>query len=111
VIKNPRAYARQSEQERWQALRCMSVKDSIAIGGALLTSDLMRLAEFLDDDEPLSLAIALRLGSKPVERLPGQWHVGNRSRADERLVGRVPATPVLPRRRYRIGEPVEKLEW
>jgi hypothetical protein len=90
AVEYPDAYARQSEQERRQALRCMSVKDSIAIGGALLTSDLMRLAEFLDDDEPLSLAIALRLGSKPVERLPGQWHVGNRFRADERLVSCVP---------------------
>ena len=68
VIKNPSAYARQSEQERWEALRRMSVQDSIAIGEALLTSELMRLAEFPDDDQPLSLAIALRLGSKPVER-------------------------------------------
>ena len=38
VIKNPRAYAQQSEQERWESLRRMSVQDSIAIGEALLTS-------------------------------------------------------------------------
>jgi hypothetical protein len=68
VIKNPKTFARQSEQERWETLRRMSVQDSIAIGEALLTSELMRLAEFPDDDRPLSLAIALRLGSKPVER-------------------------------------------
>lgn len=63
MIKNPQAYARQSEKERWDALRGMSVAESIAIGEALLTSDLMRLAEFPDDDHPLSLAIAL--GLKP----------------------------------------------
>lgn len=61
MIKNPQAYARQSEQERWDALRGMSVAESIAIGEALLTSDVMRLAEFPDDDHPLSLAIALGL--------------------------------------------------
>ena len=61
VIKNPRAYAQQSEQERWESLRCMSVQDSIAIGEALLTSELMRLAEFPDDDRPRSLAIVLGL--------------------------------------------------
>lgn len=63
MIKNPQAYARHSEKERWDALRGMSVAESIAIGEALLTSDVMRLAEFPDDDHPLSLAIAL--GLKP----------------------------------------------
>jgi hypothetical protein len=76
VIKNPETYTRQSEQERYEALRRMSVKESIAIGEALLTSELMRLAEFPDDDRPLSLAIALRLGSKPVERHPVPDHGG-----------------------------------
>ena len=52
----------------------MSVQDSIAIGEALLTSELMRLAESPDDDRPLSLAIALRLGSKPVERQAAPDH-------------------------------------
>ena len=68
MIRNPEAYTRQSEQERYEALRRMSAKESIAIGEALLTSELMRLAEFPDDDRPLSLAIALRIGTKPVER-------------------------------------------
>lgn len=68
VIKNAAAYARQSQEERWQALRGMSVKESIAIGEALLTSDVMRLATFPDVDRPLSLAIALRIGTQPVER-------------------------------------------
>jgi hypothetical protein len=61
MIRNSQAYARQSEKERWEALRCMSEEESIAIGEALLTSDVMRLAEFPDDDHPLSLAIALGL--------------------------------------------------
>lgn len=63
MIRDPAAYARVSEEERWQALRGMTAEDSIAIGEALLTSDLMRLAVFPDDDHPLSLAIALRIGS------------------------------------------------
>jgi hypothetical protein len=61
MIRNPESYARQSEKERWDALRGMSVAESIAIGESLLTSDVMRLAEFPDDDHPLSLAIALGL--------------------------------------------------
>jgi hypothetical protein len=59
VIKNPAAYRRQSEAEDREALARLSVEDSIAIGEALLTSDLMRLAEFPDDDQPRSLAISL----------------------------------------------------
>ena len=39
----------------------MTAEESIAIGEALLTSDLMRLAQFPDDDHPRSLAIALGL--------------------------------------------------
>lgn len=68
MIKNPQAYARQTEQERWDTLRGMSVEESIAIGEALLTSDVMRLAEFPDDDHPLSLAIALGVTTTAAER-------------------------------------------
>jgi hypothetical protein len=46
----------------------MSVEESIAIGEALLTSDVMRLAEFPDDDHPLSLAIALGVTTTAAER-------------------------------------------
>lgn len=59
MIKNRETYRRESERERWQALRQMSAEESIAIGEALLTSELLRLAEFTDDDHPQSLAIAL----------------------------------------------------
>ena len=41
----------------------MTAGESIAVGEALLTSDLMRLAQFPDDDHPCSLAIALGLRS------------------------------------------------
>lgn len=63
MIKDPQSYRRQSEAERWEALRRMSVEESIALGEALLTSEIMRLAEFSEDDHPRSLAI--RLGIKP----------------------------------------------
>jgi len=63
MIKNQQAYARQSEEEERAALRDMTAEESIAIGEALLTSDLMRLAQFPDDDHPRSLAIALGLRS------------------------------------------------
>ena len=41
----------------------MTPEESIAVGEALLTSEIMNLAVFPDDDEPRSLAIAL--GIKP----------------------------------------------
>lgn len=66
MIKNPEAYRRRSEAERWDALRQLTVEESIAIGEALLTSDVMRLAEFPDDDHPQSLAIALGIEPRVV---------------------------------------------
>lgn len=65
MIKNPDEYQRTAELERWEALRQMSVEESIAVGEALLTSDIMRLAEFPDDDRPQSLAIALGIHPLP----------------------------------------------
>lgn len=65
MIKNPRAYERESEAERWESLRRMSAEDTIALGEAILTSDIMRVAEFPDDDHPCSLAIALGIGRTP----------------------------------------------
>jgi len=61
MIRNREIYARQTERERWDALRGMTVEESIAIGEALLTSAVMQLAEFPNDDSPSSLAIALGL--------------------------------------------------
>ena len=59
MIKDPAAYARLCESERWEALRRMSAEDSIAVGEALLTSEVMDLAVFARDSAPMSLAIAL----------------------------------------------------
>ena len=65
MIRNPKDYQRQEEQERFEALRRLTVDESIAIGEALLTSDLMELAEFPADDHPRSLALALGIAPKP----------------------------------------------
>lgn len=64
VITNIDAYRRESEFERWELLRRMSAEDSIAVGEALLTSEILRLAEFSDDDHPRSLAIALGIAPR-----------------------------------------------
>lgn len=71
MIKNADAYRRRSDAEDRETLACLSVEESIAIGEALLTSDLMRLAEFPDDDQPRSLTIALG-----IERRAGGGHGG-----------------------------------
>lgn len=63
MIHDPEIQRRQADQERWDALRRMTVAESIAVGEALLTSDIMRLAEFPDDDQPRSLAISLGIAS------------------------------------------------
>ena len=54
----------------------MTAEDSIAIGEALLTSDVMRLAEFPDDDHPLSLAIALGIRPTVTETQAVPGHGG-----------------------------------
>jgi hypothetical protein len=66
MIRNPEAYARLSEREERDALRAMSIDESIAVLEALLTSELMDVAVFADDDRPMSLARSLRI---PAERL------------------------------------------
>ena len=59
MIRNPIDYERQADQERWESLRRMTAAESIAVGEALLTSEIMRLAVLPTDDHPRSLAIAL----------------------------------------------------
>jgi len=76
MIKNQQAYARRAEEERWEALRRMTAEESIAIGEALLTSDVMRLAEFPDDDRPVSLAIALGIPPQAASRQAVPDHGG-----------------------------------
>jgi hypothetical protein len=52
----------------------MSAEESIAIGEALLTSDLMNVAVFPDDDHPKSLAIALGIRRTAAARQPVRDH-------------------------------------
>jgi len=66
VIKNTDTYRRESELERWELLRQMSPEESIAIGEALLTSEMLALADFPDDDQPQSLAISLGIAPQAV---------------------------------------------
>lgn len=59
-----------------ETLRRMTAKESIAIGEAILTSELMTLAEFPVADRPQSLALAL--GIPPS-------HARNRQDGSERV--------------------------
>ena len=66
MIKDHDAYARLCEREQWDALRAMSLDESIVVLEALLTSELMDIAVFADDDHPMTLARSLQI---PPERL------------------------------------------
>ncbi len=68
VIKDREAYERLCERERWDALRAMSLDDSIRVLEALLTSELMDVAVFADDDHPMTLARSLRIPAGRLRR-------------------------------------------
>ena len=59
-------------------MRRMTPEESIAVGEALLTSEIMSLAVFPDDDEPRSLAIAL--GIEPRDARSRSGGVGGAER-------------------------------
>jgi hypothetical protein len=63
MITDRAAYERWCEAERWERLQRMSIDDSIALGEALLTSELMEHVT-ATVDAPLSLAIALGLAAR-----------------------------------------------
>jgi hypothetical protein len=65
MITDRHAYARLCEREQWDRLARMSVEESIAVGEALLTSELMALAVFPERERPRSLAIALGIATAP----------------------------------------------
>jgi hypothetical protein len=65
MIRNPKLFSQQAEQDRWNDLRHMTATESIAVGEALLTSEIMMLAEFADDDDPRSLALSLGIPPDP----------------------------------------------
>ncbi|MBM4021621.1 MAG: hypothetical protein FJ284_05140 [Planctomycetes bacterium] len=58
MIKDLEAYRRQSDRDRWESLARMTPEESIAVGEAVLTSEIMRLAVFPDDVQPRSVAVA-----------------------------------------------------
>lgn len=72
MIRNTALFADQAERDRWDRLRRMSAAESIAIGEALLTSELMLLAEFSDDDHPQSLAVSLGISPQRLNRGSGE---------------------------------------
>ena len=59
VIKKIGAYRRRAERQRWQALRRLRPEDSIAIGEALLTSEIMAFAKSIKRARTKCLAVAL----------------------------------------------------
>ena len=63
MITNPWDYEQLCESERWAALQAATPEETIALGEALSTSELMDLAVFADDDAPMSLVIALGVAS------------------------------------------------
>lgn len=71
MITDLRAYERLCERERWEELRRMSPQQSIAVGEALLRSELMRLSVFPAGEEPLGLAISLRRAAAARGRIGG----------------------------------------
>lgn len=71
MIRNVDTYRRESERDRWESLRRMTPEESIAVGEALLTSEIMSLAVFPDDDEPRSLAIALGIETRDARSRSG----------------------------------------
>jgi hypothetical protein len=68
MIRNEISCRRQAEAESRAAVRRLSAAESIAIGEALLTSDIMRLAVFPYHDRPRSLAIALGIDARTAAR-------------------------------------------
>jgi hypothetical protein len=64
MIKNIDRYRRRSERQRWKALQEMSPEESIALGEALLTSEIMALADFRRRRRPKSLAASLGIRAK-----------------------------------------------
>ena len=72
MIRNRALFADQVERDRWDRLQRMSPAESIAIGEALLTSEIMLLAEFSDDDHPQSLSVSLGISPQRVIRGSGE---------------------------------------
>lgn len=59
MIRNLALNEKIRDAEYWQTLSRMTIDESIRLGEQLLTSQLMEIAEFSDDDHPMSLARSL----------------------------------------------------
>ena len=59
MIRDLKAYRELRENEYWNTLAQQSVAESIAVGEALLTSEIMETTVFPDDDHPMTLARSL----------------------------------------------------
>jgi hypothetical protein len=70
MITNAGVYRSRDDAERLQALRNMTPEESIAVGEALLTSEIMEHADFADDDRPMCLAVALGIRRRYAEIRP-----------------------------------------
>jgi len=67
MLTNPEKYRKLSARARWKLLSEMTLEESIALGEALLTSEIMDLADFSEEDHPLCLAISLGVSPRYVE--------------------------------------------
>lgn len=70
MITDRAAYERWCEAERWERLRGMSIDESIALGEALLTSEVMDHVT-ATIDVPRSLAIALGVAGRRAPQARG----------------------------------------
>jgi hypothetical protein len=68
VIRNIKAYQQIRDAEYWRDLSRMSIDDSIRLGEDLLTSQIVDVRAFADDDHPMSLARSL--GIAPARKVP-----------------------------------------
>ena len=68
MIRDIKAYAQIRDAEYWLELSRMSIDDSIRLGEDLLTSQIVDVRAFTDDDHPMSLARSLGIAS--VRKVP-----------------------------------------
>lgn len=68
MIKNPKVYRKRSEKQRWDALSRLRIDETLAIGEALLTSEIMKIARFRKRRRPMSLAIALGIEQRAMRK-------------------------------------------
>jgi len=60
MIKNPKQYLKESEQEKAKYLQGLSYEESAAITKQMLSSKLLTQLKFSDDDHPHALIIQLK---------------------------------------------------